>query len=55
MGVVWSVAFILVVTDSPTVHKFISEKERAYLIDQTKKEVSAKANGLVIEFLLKNA
>lgn len=41
------------ISDSPKTHKFISARERDYLIRETVKEVSAKENGsLVLELEL---
>jgi MFS family permease len=45
---VWSVVFILVITDSPKNHRFISKIEKDYLLEETKNEVSAKEKGPLI-------
>ena len=48
IGVVWSILFMFLITDSPKAHRFIGENEKEYLIDETKKAVAAKEKGLVI-------
>lgn len=41
-GIIWFVAWMLLVAKSPSEHKFISEREKAYIIETTKNTVSAK-------------
>ena len=42
------------VSDSPKTHRFIGEREKAYLVEETKKQVSAKEQGpLVFQNLIK--
>ena len=38
---------MLLITDSPKVHRFIGVSEKDYLIEETKKAVAAKEKGLV--------
>lgn len=42
IGIVWSVLFMFLVSDSPKTHPFIKKSELDYLVEETKKEVSAK-------------
>jgi MFS family permease len=35
LGVLWSILFVLLITESPEDHKFISEKEKLYIIRET--------------------
>ena len=37
MSSVWCIVFFLVVTDNPITHRFISEKERDYIMRETSK------------------
>ena len=39
---------MLVITDSPKTHRFISDRERDYLVHQTRKEVSSKELGPLV-------
>lgn len=47
-GVVWAVVFFFVASDSPSTHRFISEKEKAYVLEETKKAIAIR------EFCQKN-
>ena len=39
---------MIVITDSPKNHRFISQAEKDYLLNETKKEVSAKEKGPLV-------
>lgn len=45
LGSIWTIALMLLVSDSPKNHWFISEEEKNYLIDATVNETSAKEKG----------
>jgi hypothetical protein len=47
-GVVWSVGFLIVITDSPKNHKFIKAEEKDYLIYETRNQVAAKERGPIV-------
>ncbi len=42
IGVVWFVLWMILAAKSPENHRFISEKEREYIIDQTREGLSGK-------------
>lgn len=44
-GIVWSVVFMFVITDSPKTHRFISEREKEYLLMETAQATSARERG----------
>lgn len=44
-GMVWSVVFWIVITDSPKTHWFISEEEKTYIVEATVNETSARERG----------
>lgn len=41
-GATWCVLFFFLNTDSPSNHKFISEKEKLYILEETKKTVAVR-------------
>ena len=42
MGVIWSVLFFILSTDSPGNHWFIRENEKSYVLSETKKTIALK-------------
>ena len=50
-GVIWSVGFLILITDSPKNHKLIKTEERDYLIYETRKQVAAKERGPIVIFI----
>ncbi|CAF0884850.1 unnamed protein product, partial [Brachionus calyciflorus] len=42
IGIIWSIGFLVFVSDSPKTHKFISQHEKEYILEETKKDLSAK-------------
>lgn len=49
-GMVWSVVFWIVITDSPKTHWFISEEEKTYIVEATVNETSARERGPLVIF-----
>jgi hypothetical protein len=45
MGLAWSILFFFLTTDTPADSKIISEKERVYIIEETREIVAAHAEG----------
>ena len=48
IGTVWSVIFLVFISDSPKDNRFISSAERDYLLYETRMQVSAKQNGQLV-------
>ena len=42
---IWSLSFMLLVSDSPKTHPLIKQREVDYLVRETRKEISAKKQG----------
>jgi MFS family permease len=42
IGIVWSVLWFLLSTNSPKDHRFIGAKEKAFILDETKKAINAR-------------
>jgi ACS family sodium-dependent inorganic phosphate cotransporter-like MFS transporter 5 len=42
VGIVWFVLWMILAAKSPEDHRFISDKERDYIVDQTKEGLSGK-------------
>lgn len=40
MGVTWSLFLFLFTTDSPKDHRFISDKEKHFILEETKKAIN---------------
>jgi hypothetical protein len=51
MGIVWFVAWMILAAKSPSHHRFISEREKQYILDQTS-EANSNTNKQV-KFLFK--
>lgn len=45
LGLIWSIVFMIVISDSPKTHWFISEREQTYIVESTIKETSARERG----------
>ena len=41
-GVTWSIIFFFIATDSPDHHKFIGQREKIYVLEETKKAINAR-------------
>jgi hypothetical protein len=42
MGVVWSVLFFIIGSDSPKTQRFIGETEKEYILRETKKTIQTR-------------
>lgn len=45
VGIIWCIFWIIFTTDSPSNHRFISQKERDYILDSTKETSGSHGEG----------
>jgi hypothetical protein len=43
MGVVWFFVFIFLTSNTPQTHRFISDKEKVFILAETKKSIETRA------------
>ena len=48
VSILWSLAFLYLISDTPQKHRFITREEAEYIIQTTKKEVSARQGRILV-------
>lgn len=53
IGVVWFILLMILTSDSPSTHKFISDKEKTYILEATSEQASSSSKYVNFKVFIK--